>query len=144
MHLCTCNNCGGIFYDTNTQPSGQDKSIRYVWRNERISRIFVEPLQDHKCPTCDMDDYLVDNINHPALNELTKEMAEMVTPLPQAIQEAIKRKVPPNSIAGAEIYPQLDIITEHLVKKYPYEFICVDFDKFIYTLLLKWYDQPQK
>lgn len=77
MFLCTCNNCGGIFEDTNPQSSGPDKSLHYEFKDESNRNLYVEGLEDHNCPTCGNDDCLVDNINYPALNELTKEMAAL-------------------------------------------------------------------
>lgn len=144
MYLCTCNNCGGIFEDTNPQPSGNNASIKYLWKNEMLSRIMLEPLSDHSCPVCESDGDLVDNINMPALNELTKEMAEMFIALPTAIQEAVKRKISPTSLVAKEVYAHLEFITSHIQNGYKHDYICNDFDYQIYILFQNWYNQPQK
>ncbi len=61
MKICTCNQCGGVFDDTN--PS--DESIDYP-------EMFLDILDDHECPVCKCDDFLADNINENAGGEALK------------------------------------------------------------------------
>ncbi len=66
MFLCTCNNCDGIWEDTN--PS--DDSKEYPETPENLSHAPLESGEDkdgngwsHHCPTCKTDGYLMDNKN---------------------------------------------------------------------------------
>lgn len=61
MKICTCNNCGGVFDDTN--PS--NKSVDYP-------EMLLSVLDNHNCPVCKCDDYLVDNINENTRGEALK------------------------------------------------------------------------
>ena len=62
MYLCTCNNCGGVFEDTNP---GSD-SIEYP--DFGYHEFDVPPLENHECPVCKCNNYLVDNVNEGAAN----------------------------------------------------------------------------
>jgi hypothetical protein len=75
MKLCTCNNCGNVYEDLNSNPD----QIEYP-------EIIVEPLEyieEHSysyygCPQCHDDGCLVDNIN-PNAGEKAKTIFESLT-----------------------------------------------------------------
>lgn len=70
--LCTCNNCGNVYIDTNPG----DNSIDYD--NSKLPELGIDELpvihmdEDGQtytgsgCPVCGTDEYLVDNINESA------------------------------------------------------------------------------
>lgn len=65
VHLCTCNNCGGVYVDMNS--SGDSKKYPATL----ISEFGIDELSYEKdgedmiwaCPVCKTDEYLVDDIN---------------------------------------------------------------------------------
>ena len=52
-HICTCNNCGKLFIDTNPQVDAKKFDVDYL---------DLEELIDHECPTCETDDALDDTV----------------------------------------------------------------------------------
>ena len=49
--ICKCNNCEGIFVDTNPQVGAKVFNL---------GSIFISELESHSCPNCETDDYLSD------------------------------------------------------------------------------------
>lgn len=65
MNICTCNNCGNLYEDLNPSSISKD----YKFRELPI----LELMKDedglfYGCPICKTDGYLVDDINHKAIN----------------------------------------------------------------------------
>ena len=60
-YICTCNHCGGLFIDTNPQVNAKQFEVDYL---------DLENLVDHKCPRCENDASLDDNISHKLWNIL--------------------------------------------------------------------------
>ena len=72
MKLCTCNNCGGVFEDTNPQIGATD------YPEEVLKNTEILTLEDHSCPVCVVDDYLVDGVNA-AAGEQAKQVYEILS-----------------------------------------------------------------
>jgi hypothetical protein len=49
--ICKCNNCEGVFVDTNPQVGANIFNL---------GSMFIQELEDHSCPNCGVDDYLSD------------------------------------------------------------------------------------
>ena len=68
MNLCTCNQCGSVFIDTNPSKDSINYPEKEVAKFTKLISI-LERLKDEDgeiftgCPDCETDNYLVDNIN---------------------------------------------------------------------------------
>src|SRR3989344_4987293 len=51
--ICRCNNCDGIFIDTNPQIGAIKIDLGSLYFK-------LDELKDHNCPKCETDDYLTD------------------------------------------------------------------------------------
>lgn len=49
--ICKCNNCEGVFVDTNPQVGANVFDL---------GSMFIQKLKDHSCPKCSVDDFLAD------------------------------------------------------------------------------------
>ena len=66
MYICTCNNCGNCYEDTNP---GND-SVKYP--EVILPALTLNPDNfAHECPECGTDGYLVDNVNPYIVNTQT-------------------------------------------------------------------------
>lgn len=140
MYLCTCNNCGKIYYDTNPQPA---ESHNYIWSKEEFTHIHIEELEGHACPDCGCDDYLVDNINDYALCDNSRELLGMLVDVNNECENIITGTYTPTSVIGIEIHPQMENICHYLASNYPHNFIIPEFKEWAISTFLKWYNTPE-
>jgi len=49
--ICKCNNCEGVFIDSNPQVGA---------KTFEFGSMFMTELEGHKCPDCEVDDFLSD------------------------------------------------------------------------------------
>ncbi len=64
-NLCKCNNCDNLFIDTNPQANAKLFHVAYLGLNQ---------LENHKCPICNTDAYLQD--------EIYKDLLEILIDIP--------------------------------------------------------------
>lgn len=58
-YLCSCNNCGRLFIDTNPQFNVKQFNVDYLHLEE------LKSINDMRaCPICETDEYLSDSIYH--------------------------------------------------------------------------------
>jgi hypothetical protein len=71
-NICSCKNCGELFFDTNPQIGAKEFEIKGL-----------STLEDHKCPNCKKDDYLSDDVSQ----ELWQKLGNIPTNENDEIEE---------------------------------------------------------
>lgn len=57
-HICKCNNCGGLFLDTNPQTNAKKFDV------DKLSLDELESIDDMRaCPVCRTDEFLSDDVS---------------------------------------------------------------------------------
>ena len=67
-NLCKCLNCGGVFLDTNPQIGARE------WDLTELKLNLPAELEDHKCPVCDWDDWLSDDVVESDVEEIFEKL----------------------------------------------------------------------
>lgn len=68
FNLCKCLNCDGVFVDTNPQIGAR------IWNLDELKLNLPDELEDHKCPKCEVDDYLSDDVVESDVAELIEKL----------------------------------------------------------------------
>lgn len=71
VYICTCNNCGNIYNDSNPGPDSITYNLNLAVANTLKELVSIDDMR--ACPECETDEYLIDNINPHLFDKYLKQ-----------------------------------------------------------------------